>query len=162
TRRMRSLSRNSRPTSIGGGRGGGPPPPTPPGGNPPPCAPGGGRGGGGKRKKKKTQTGGGGGGGPPFFSRPHSLVDADAAADEIMIERRQNVQRDQRQQAVIGKQAMHVAAPAPAGRAGGDQLRQLQPEHHDRHAAPGRVDPAEDRQHEQQQIEQPMHDPRTR
>ncbi len=88
-------------------------------------------------------------------SRPHPLQRA-VAADEIMVERGGDVQADQHEQPVFGKDAVHVAGPAPASDPRAHQLRQFNPQHDHRKAAPGRVDPAEDRQHKQQQIKQPM------
>ncbi len=82
--------------------------------------------------------------------RQHALQDA-VAADDVVVERGRHVQADQHQKHPIGQEAMDVAGPAPAGHAGGDQLGQFeQAEEGDVHAAPGGVDPAEDRDHEQQ------------
>ena len=58
-------------------------------------------------------------------SRQHPLQHA-VAPHEMMIERGRDMQADQRQHQIIRQQVMHVAGPAPAGRARRDQLRQFE------------------------------------
>ena len=81
--------------------------------------------------------------------RQHALQYA-VAHDEVVIERAEDMDTDQRQHHIIGGQAVHIAGPLPARRPCGDEVRQFVPEHDDRHAAKIRVDPAQQRHDEQQ------------
>ena len=56
--------------------------------------------------------------GKPSAAQQHALQHA-VAAPKIMIERGRKVQADQGQHQIIRQQAVHVAGPAPAGRAAG-------------------------------------------
>ena len=94
--------------------------------------------------------------------RQHSLQHA-VTADEVVIECRQ-LRAGRPASAADNSPAVQCTSPVqpqPGARVA-TSLRQFKSEHHDRHAAPGGVDPAENRQHEQQCIQQPMHDARRR
>ena len=82
---------------------------------------------------------------PPF--RDHALkpparknpLEHAVTAKYIMIKPDQHVQADQPQHREIRQKPMHVAGLAPTGCAGRQKLGQFEAEHHDRHAAPGRI-----------------------
>src|SRR5262245_54829646 len=62
------------------------------------------------------------------------------------------MQTNERQHHVICEYCVQVTAPAPTWCSRPNELRQFQPKHPNRHSAPRRVDPAEQRNPEQHQI----------